>query len=36
MPAKARSFKAVLGGKSGDRPVVEVPFDADFSRFSTS
>src|SRR5580704_9973178 len=27
MPAKPRSFKAVLGGKSGDRPVVEVPFD---------
>jgi hypothetical protein len=25
--AKARSFKAVLGGESGDRPLVEVPFD---------
>jgi hypothetical protein len=27
MTTKAHTFKAVLGGNSGDRPVVEVPFD---------
>jgi methylated-DNA-protein-cysteine methyltransferase-like protein len=27
MTTKGHSFKAVLGGKTGDRPVVEVPFD---------
>ncbi len=27
MAVKTHSFAAVLGGKTGDRPVVEIPFD---------